>query len=116
MLKLKYFNCSKERSCLVIRKAVISNCSSIGLILIDHGHFQYNGISLGLMVFAVACLIRDKDCLGSILFIMALSYKQMELYHALPFFFYLLGKCFFNQVIINNQTLNPALYIKIPHC
>jgi hypothetical protein len=40
----------------------------------------------------------------------------MELYHALPFFFYLLGKCFFNQVIIKDQTLNPVLSIKIPHC
>jgi hypothetical protein len=26
-------------------------------------------------------------------FVLALSYKQMELYHALPFFFYLLGLC-----------------------
>ena len=26
-------------------------------------------------------------------FVLALSYKQMELYHSLPFFFYLLGLC-----------------------
>ena len=32
----------------------------LGLILIDHGHFQYNGISLGLMVFAVTSIMRDK--------------------------------------------------------
>jgi len=30
--------------------------------------------------------------LGSILFCLAINYKQMELYHALPFFFYLLAK------------------------
>jgi alpha-1,3-glucosyltransferase len=29
-----------------------------GLILIDHGHFQYNGISLGLFVMAVAFTTR----------------------------------------------------------
>lgn len=65
-----------------------------GLYLVDHGHFQYNGVSLGLFVAAVAALIASRDCLGSVLFCLALNYKQMELYHALPFFFYLLGVCF----------------------
>ena len=45
------------------------------------------------MVAAVACLFEFKDHLASILFVAALNYKQMELYHALPFFFYLLGRC-----------------------
>jgi len=65
-----------------------------GLIIIDHGHFQYNGISLGLFIMAMALTTRNFDILGSIMFCLALNYKQMELYHALPFFFYLLGKCF----------------------
>lgn len=62
-----------------------------GLIVIDHGHFQYNCVSLGLFVTAVAAVARDSFALGSILFVLALNYKQMELYHALPFFFYTLG-------------------------
>ena len=64
-----------------------------GLLLIDHGHFQYNGVSLGLMVAAVAALLSRRDLLGAVLFSLALNYKQMELYHALPFFCYLLGSC-----------------------
>jgi len=64
-----------------------------GLILIDHGHFQYNNISLGLFLAAVAVITRGRHILGSVLFVCALNYKQMELYHALPFFFYLLGIC-----------------------
>ena len=64
-----------------------------GLCLVDHGHFQYNGVSLGLFVMAVAALMSSRDCLGAILFCLSLNYKQMELYHALPFFFYLLGLC-----------------------
>ena len=48
-----------------------------GLILIDHGHFQYNGISLGLMLFAVTALFSGRDCLGSALFVAALNYKQV---------------------------------------
>lgn len=62
-----------------------------GLILIDHGHFQYNCVSLGFFVASVACLYVNKTILTCIFFSMALNYKQMELYHALPFFFYYIG-------------------------
>ncbi|CAK9832819.1 Dolichyl pyrophosphate Man9GlcNAc2 alpha-1,3-glucosyltransferase [Anthophora retusa] len=62
-----------------------------GLILIDHGHFQYNSLSLGLFVSAVTFMLQDSFIAGSILFTAALNYKQMELYHALPIFFYILG-------------------------
>jgi len=64
-----------------------------GLILIDHGHFQYNGISLGLTVAAVAAIGKGRDLVASVLFCLSINYKQMGLYHALPFFCYLLGNC-----------------------
>lgn len=64
-----------------------------GLILIDYGHFQYNGISLGLTIAAIAAIIRGRDHIASVLFCLSVNYKQMGLYHALPFFCYLLGKC-----------------------
>ena len=62
------------------------------LLLIDHGHFQYNCISLGLALWGIVALVTQHDILGSIAFTLALNYKQMELYHAVPFFCYLLGK------------------------
>lgn len=62
------------------------------LILVDHGHFQYNSISLGFALWGVMAVITDWDVLGSVAFCLALNYKQMELYHSLPFFCYLLGK------------------------
>ncbi|KAL5016302.1 hypothetical protein ScPMuIL_005891 [Solemya velum] len=68
-----------------------------GLMLIDHGHFHYplyNCVSLGMVVFAVMLLGTGHELLGSIAFCLSLNYKQMELYHALPFFSYLLGMCF----------------------
>ena len=86
-------NCKDQTA---IRKSLVTLSlllSYPGLILIDNGHFQYNNMSLGLMLAAVACLIHFKDCVASILFVAALNYKQMELYHALPFFSYLLGRC-----------------------
>ena len=75
------------------QRTVVTLLSYPGLIIIDHGHFQYNGISLGLALAAVALLTRGRHLLGAALFVAALNYKQMELYHALPFFFYLLGVC-----------------------
>ncbi|XP_058123969.1 probable dolichyl pyrophosphate Man9GlcNAc2 alpha-1,3-glucosyltransferase [Anopheles ziemanni] len=65
-----------------------------GQILIDNGHFQYNNISLALCTLAVVAIGEKATLLGAILFCLALNYKQMELYHALPFFFYLLRDCF----------------------
>eukprot|EP01121_Diplochlamys_sp_Union-15-3_P018501 TRINITY_DN6734_c0_g1_i1.p1 TRINITY_DN6734_c0_g1~~TRINITY_DN6734_c0_g1_i1.p1 ORF type:complete len:137 (+),score=7.68 TRINITY_DN6734_c0_g1_i1:246-656(+) len=38
--------------------------------------------------------MRDRDLLGSILFCLSLNYKQMNLYYAPAFFWFLLGKHF----------------------
>ncbi|XP_004537909.1 probable dolichyl pyrophosphate Man9GlcNAc2 alpha-1,3-glucosyltransferase [Ceratitis capitata] len=65
-----------------------------GQILIDNGHFQYNNISLGLCLLAIASIYKEKIYLGAFLYTSALNYKQMELYHALPFFVYMLRTCF----------------------
>ncbi|CAG5118896.1 unnamed protein product [Candidula unifasciata] len=64
-----------------------------GLILIDHGHFQYNNVSLGLLVLATLSINEGNDFIAAFLFCCAVNYKQMELYHSLPFFAYLLGSC-----------------------
>ncbi|GAV75662.1 Alg6_Alg8 domain-containing protein [Cephalotus follicularis] len=63
------------------------------LILIDHGHFQYNSISLGLTVGAVAAILAQKELVASVLFSLALNHKQMSAYYAPAFFSHLLGKC-----------------------
>lgn len=63
-----------------------------GLILIDHGHFQYNGVSIGLAILGIALILKDNDMLGSFFFALSLNFKQMSLYYSPAFFFYLLGK------------------------
>lgn len=65
-----------------------------GQIIIDNGHFQYNNISLGLTCLAVAAIFRNSLRFAAILFVLALNYKQMELYHALPFFVYMFANSF----------------------
>ncbi|KAG7543780.1 Glycosyl transferase ALG6/ALG8 [Arabidopsis thaliana x Arabidopsis arenosa] len=63
------------------------------LILIDHGHFQYNCISLGLTVGAIAAVLCESEVLTCVLFSLALSHKQMSAYFAPAFFSHLFGKC-----------------------
>lgn len=66
------------------------------LILIDHGHFQYNCVSLGLALWALVFIMNGYDVLGSIAFVLSLNYKQMSLYYAPAIFFFLLGKCLYS--------------------
>lgn len=63
------------------------------LVVTDHGHFQYNCISLGLSALAATSIARGQDILGSVLFSLALNHKQMSLFFAPAFFAHLLGKC-----------------------
>ena len=65
-----------------------------GVILIDSGHFQYNTVMLGLVVWAVNFFLADQDVLGSVAFCLALGFKQMALYFSPAVFAYLLGKSF----------------------
>lgn len=62
-------------------------------VTVDLNRVRYNGVSLGLSLWGLLGVSLGWDALGSVAFCLALNYKQMELYHALPFFCYLLGKC-----------------------
>jgi alpha-1,3-glucosyltransferase len=94
------------------------------IILIDHGHFQYNTVALGLSLWSFYYLTKPPSlsvnnnytnttlsdmyyCLiGSFLFVCALSFKQMTLYYAPAIFFYLLGRCFEND----NENVSAARF------
>ncbi|CAM9534154.1 unnamed protein product [Ascophyllum nodosum] len=66
------------------------------LIMIDHGHFQYNSVCLGLAVAGAAAVSGGRfqgELLGSILFSLSSNFKQMALYYSPAFFFWLLASC-----------------------
>lgn len=67
------------------------------LLLIDNGHFQYNSFSIGLTIWSVYFCLKKRIFIASILFVLALNYKIMALYYALPIFFYILSDCFTNR-------------------
>lgn len=61
------------------------------VILIDHGHFQYNSLILGLILWAFYCLLNKRFYWCCFLFTIALFAKQMATYYALAFFAGLIG-------------------------
>ncbi len=49
------------------------------LVLIDHGHFQYNCVSLGLALWAFTAALRGRPLACAFCFTLALNFKQMRL-------------------------------------
>ncbi|GAQ86987.1 alpha-1,3-glucosyltransferase [Klebsormidium nitens] len=72
-------------------------------LLVDHGHFQYNCISLGFALAAAAAIIQEYEVVGSVLFCLSLNHKQMSMYLAPAFFAHLLGRSF--------QKRRPLLHV-----
>ena len=68
-----------------------------GLVLVDHGHFQYNCVCHGLVVWAVVLIAAGRPFSGSFAFCLALNFKQMALYFAPSFFFFLLSDAWHRQ-------------------
>lgn len=64
------------------------------LILIDHGHFQYNSVMLGFFLFSVIDLLKGNLALASVWFMSSVLFKQMALYYSPFIFFYILSKLF----------------------
>ena len=88
-------------SCTVL---VVANS---GIILLDHIHFQYNGMLLGILMASLACLLQSMkskstntestklELLGAITFAFLLTFKHLYLTLAPIYFFYLLRRfCF----------------------
>lgn len=49
-------------------------------VLIDHGHFQYNTVMLGLAVASLDAILAGRMLWACIFFVGALGFKQMALY------------------------------------
>ncbi|RHZ09854.1 hypothetical protein DYB26_008889, partial [Aphanomyces astaci] len=66
-----------------------------GLLMVDHVHFQYNGVLLGLLILSVAYIREGEDVKGAFVYAVLLMMKHIYLYVALLYFVYLFGHyCF----------------------
>ncbi|CCK70951.1 dolichyl-P-Glc:Man(9)GlcNAc(2)-PP-dolichol alpha-1,3-glucosyltransferase KNAG_0F02890 [Huiozyma naganishii CBS 8797] len=71
------------------------------LMLIDHGHFQYNCVMLGLTVYAINNLLDGFYAMAAVCFVLSICFKQMALYYAPIFFAVLLSKSLFFPRLFN---------------
>ncbi|KAF2498605.1 ALG6, ALG8 glycosyltransferase [Lophium mytilinum] len=78
--------------------ALVAVLMQPGTMLIDHGHFQYNTVMLGLVLGSMSSMIAGRPLWGCVFFVAALGFKQMALFYAPAFFVYLLGICFVPRI------------------
>lgn len=78
-----------------IDQTIVASCILFqpALMIIDHGHFQFNSVMLGLTLLSIVHLLYENYMLACVFFVLSLGFKQMALYYAPIFFFYLLGRC-----------------------
>lgn len=89
----KGFSKKEVRDAVQKATAVVAFCGTLpALILIDHGHFQYNGISLGLFLLSISCFLCEMESFGAAFFCISIYFKHMGLYYGLALFFYLAGR------------------------
>jgi alpha-1,3-glucosyltransferase len=73
--------------------ALVAILMQPAVLLIDHGHFQYNTVMLGLVVASLSSIYAGRALWSCIFFVAALGFKQMALYYSPIIFAYLLGSC-----------------------
>lgn len=69
-------------------------------ILIDHAHFQYNTVMLGLALASISSILSERYLWSCVFFVLALGFKQMALYYAPAMFAFLFGVCVDGQIRI----------------
>lgn len=62
-------------------------------LLVDHGHFQYNTVMLGLSLAALSSIMAGRLLWACVFFVSALCFKQMALYFAPAILAYMIGEC-----------------------
>ncbi|KAL3660259.1 hypothetical protein V7S43_014789 [Phytophthora oleae] len=62
-----------------------------GLLYVDHIHFQYNGMLLGLLILSATKFRLQQDLQGALMYAVLLMFKHIYLYAAPLYFIYLLG-------------------------
>lgn len=86
---------------------VIFNC---GLIIIDHIHFQYNGMLFGILLLCIYHLAVGNEVMASLLFATLLNFKHIFIYIAPAFGVFLLKNyCFVGKSLHLRKVFNLAV-------
>ncbi|EFN55143.1 hypothetical protein CHLNCDRAFT_23571, partial [Chlorella variabilis] len=84
--------CPMPSLCLVRLAALFLVAANPGLLMVDHMHFQYNGMLLGLFVLSLLAAAEECYLLSALLFAVLLNMKHIFLYASPAFFCFLLRR------------------------
>ncbi|SCU80940.1 LADA_0B10352g1_1 [Lachancea dasiensis] len=109
----KWFGIKRRQSPIGTYIAAAAILFQPSLILIDHGHFQYNSVMLGLTVYAINNLLDGFHGPAAVCFVLSLTFKQMSLYYSPVFFAYLLSRSLFSPSFNVSRFISVALHTLI---
>lgn len=82
----------KNSKTFAVASATLLVLFSPGLLLVDHVHFQYNGLGLGILVLAIGFAGRGDALFAAFFFSVAVHFKHVFLYAAPAFATHLLAR------------------------
>lgn len=88
--------------------AVALTFFNAGLLLVDHVHFQYNGMLIGVLLLSCACLSSGHELLAALAFAVLLNLKHLFLFAAPLFFVQLL-----QHHVLRGQPLSAAALCRL---
>ncbi|KAK6459944.1 glucosyltransferase required for N-linked glycosylation pathway [Scheffersomyces coipomensis] len=108
----KKFNLSRMDQ-IIISLIIINQAH---LVLIDHGHFQFNSVMLGLFIYSLIELIKKNYMTASIWFVACINFKQMGLYYSTFIFVFILSqlKSIQDLILVGFTVIFTQLIILLP--
>ncbi|GAB6020297.1 glycosyl transferase [Chamberlinius hualienensis] len=79
--------------------------TNVGLMIVDHIHFQYNGFLFGILLFSINSVMREQHLMGAFLFAVLLNFKHIFLYMAPAYFVYLFRNYCFRSKLDGSADL-----------